>query len=231
MTHLCTTARRAGSLTNRAHGFVLALVLAAAALATPVWADEGYGAVLADAERAMTDGDFVAGVNRYLEAAREGALYAGLNLREGREALLRDHLRHPQAVGTMQLPRWPLGANVRYARTLIRLAHLDQEPVPVEARAILARLAGQLESAGAFGVELALAIEELERAPRRIRLLGSAGSKRDALLRAALEAAPLWTVIEHGPFEGKAKIEIVDGEERRSVSRPDALRDALEVAP
>lgn len=126
MTHLCTTARRAGSLTNRAHGFVLALVLAAAALATPVWADEGYGAVLADAERAMTDGDFVAGVNRYLEAARVGD-----SVETARQATLTAYLFGFDAVAAEAAVRWaeldvtPWRAQVYGAMAKLRAGDVD----------------------------------------------------------------------------------------------------------
>lgn len=67
MTNLPATEARA------ARWRIAALALAAVLLSGVARSDDAeIGALLAEAERSMTDGDFVAGVNRYLEAARAG---------------------------------------------------------------------------------------------------------------------------------------------------------------
>lgn len=82
----------------------LAATLAVLSLcALPVsQADEAeFGAVLAEAERAMTDGDFVAGVNRYLAAAK-----AGESIETARQATLTAYLFGFDAVAAEAATRW-----------------------------------------------------------------------------------------------------------------------------
>lgn len=196
---------------------------------TPRPTDRLFLTAQADVAFALVDAYQATGHERFLDAAREGITYAGLNLREGRQALLRDHLRHPQAVGVMQLPRWPLGPNVRYARTLLRLAAIDDDDSRhTEARAMLARLAAQLETSGAHGAELALAIEELERDPLRIRL---SGTRRGELLRAVAAGPAIWSVVVHGAEEGKARAEVTRDGETRTVGTARELAEAIGATP
>ena len=63
--------------------------------------DAEVGALLADAERSMTDGDFVAGVNRYLAAAQ-----AGDKVETARQATITAYLFGFDAVTVAAAERW-----------------------------------------------------------------------------------------------------------------------------
>ncbi|ANM28880.1 hypothetical protein ABI59_03565 [Acidobacteria bacterium Mor1] len=157
----------------------------------------------ADTALGLVDAYQVSGEKRYLEAAEDIARFALNNLSDDASDLLHDRIRGLGEVGLLGKPRRPVRANVRLARALIRLHALGRgEDLRSGATRILTALSGDVAAFRVQGIELGLALEELNREPVVVEVSGQGR----ALARAALNASVPWQVLRWSEGEGAGKL-------------------------
>ncbi len=195
-----------------------------------VGADRRFLESQADTAFGLVDAYESTGDARLLRAAVDVVDFALRNLSREGEIALRDGLATGAEIGLLASPRWPVEANLRLARVLVRLHHhgLGEGRYLARAGEIVGALASDPTSEGVAGIEAALAIEELSREPVVVVLDGPPGSEAtEALRRAALRSGVLWAVVRAGDPGAPALARLSREGERRVAESPDALRSAL----
>jgi uncharacterized protein YyaL (SSP411 family) len=174
----------------------------------------------------LADAYETTGAPRYLEAARDVARAALVNFRHAEEAALRDRLAAVDDVGLLREPRWPMRANVRLARALLRIGwHDADEAMRAEGERILGAFATDAARYDVHAAELGLGIEEAVSEPLRIHL-PSNGDPRMAVWRRAAFAVPdAWKIVGYADGGESGATLIRRGQERR-VEHPEALAAA-----
>jgi len=199
----------------------------------PAGGDGSFLVSQADAAFGVLEAYELTGDPAYLQLAREIVDFARMNLRRPGEAAFRDHVPGPVPVGLLAQPRWPMRANVRLARTMLRLALLDQgEEFREEAWAILEAFSTDLTGFAIAGVDLAIAIEEAIQEPIIVRISGAESAPETRALRAAaINGAWPWMLVstaEGGDKKGRSSAEVSRFGKKKRATRPDALESAID---
>jgi len=186
----------------------------------------------ADVALAFIEAYEVLGERRYLDAAQDVVDFALLNLKHRGERALRDFLPDSsQPLGLLANPRWPLRANTRLARAMLRLGYLGAgEHYREGAREILSAYTGNLRPYGVQATETGLAVEEWLREPLVVRLHGDTDSaKARQLRRAALGSPWPWTLVatEDPPAKGRPAAELHWRGSHEKVDDPAQLHEAI----
>jgi uncharacterized protein YyaL (SSP411 family) len=200
-----------------------------------IGADRRFLESQAEAAFGLVDAHESTGDLNTLRAAADVSEFALRNLSRDGEIALRDSLASGGEIGLLASPRWPIEANLRLARALVRLHHhgLGDGRYLARAQEIVGALATDPTSDGVAGIEAALAVEELSREPVVVALDGPPGSSMtDALRRAALRSEVLWTVVRAGDPAASPRARL-SREGREAVAEtPESLLSALrDLAP
>lgn len=190
----------------------------------PIPSDELYLVTQADAVLGFADAFSLTGDERYLEAARDSATTALRNLKHPGETAVRDRLASPSDVGLLGSPRWPIRANVRLARGMLRVGWLtDDEELRARATEILGTFAADLSVLEGLGGEAGVALEEAMREP--VRVVPPAGD--DAGWRAAVaRLAEPWVLALASDDSGRKATVAADGK-KSSAKAPEELARAV----
>jgi uncharacterized protein YyaL (SSP411 family) len=200
-----------------------------------VGADRRFLESQAETAFGLVDAHESTGDARVLRAAADVADFALRNLSREGEVALRDSLATGAEIGLLASPRWPIEANLRLARALVRLHHhgLGEGRYLARAGEIVGALAADPASNGVAGIEAALAIEELSREPAVVVVDGPPGSaSTEALRRAALRSEVLWTVVRAGDPVAPSRARLSREGKEAYAETPEALLSALrDLAP
>jgi uncharacterized protein YyaL (SSP411 family) len=185
----------------------------------------------ADAALGFVDAYETTGEAMFLEAAKRIVEFVQANLSDPRLGAMRDHLQDPLSIGQLINPRWPVRANARLARTMLRLSwHGLGEEFRERAMEILATYCGELPAFGVHGTEPALAIEEGTAEPLRITISGPPqAAETRALRRAAVNSPWAWTLVLTGDRSAnRPSAQLLWRGKQRKVGRADELHRAID---
>lgn len=187
----------------------------------------------ADAAFGILEAYELTGNREYLQLAREVVDFARLNLRRPGEPVLRDHVPDPFPVGLLAQPRWPMRANARLARSMLRLARYGQgDEFREEALEILDAFSTDLTAFAIAGIELALAIEESISEPIFVNIAGPETAAETRELRAAAINSPWpWMLVGTAvDADGKNRpsAEVSRSAKTKRATRPVALTAAID---